>query len=122
MSAYEITVLGLVQGIGYRSFVAQYAHENGINGYVRNHGGTVNIIVLPEDMLKILSLSLSGMLKQRRRLQRSAKMVIHLMSSVKSMEHVMRKIVVHLPPVRLVRKRKKKPKNRQRPLVNLKTR
>ena len=45
MSAYEITVLGLVQGVGYRAFVTEYAREKGYLGYVRNFGGAVRIYV-----------------------------------------------------------------------------
>ena len=45
MNVYDITVLGLVQGIGYRSFVAEYAKEHGLLGYVRNSGGIIKIHV-----------------------------------------------------------------------------
>ncbi len=45
MNSYEITVLGLVQGVGYRSFVADYAYKNNIKGYVKNYGGAVKIYV-----------------------------------------------------------------------------
>jgi len=39
-----ITVLGVVQGVGYRPFVARLADELGITGTVRNSGGNVHII------------------------------------------------------------------------------
>ena len=45
MSAYEITVLGLVQGIGFRGFVAEYAEKNGLVGSIKNTGGVVRIYV-----------------------------------------------------------------------------
>ena len=45
MSAYEITVLGLVQGIGYKGFVAEYAEEHGLVGSIKNTGGVVSIYV-----------------------------------------------------------------------------
>lgn len=45
MSAYEITVLGLVQGIGYIGFVADYAEKNGLVGSIKNSGGVVRIYV-----------------------------------------------------------------------------
>jgi len=40
----SITVLGLVQGVGYRPFVARLARELGIEGTVRNSGGIVHIL------------------------------------------------------------------------------
>ncbi len=39
----SITVLGVVQGVGYRPFVARLAEELGINGTVKNNGGIVEI-------------------------------------------------------------------------------
>lgn len=39
----SITVLGVVQGVGYRPFVARLAEELGINGTVMNNGGIVTI-------------------------------------------------------------------------------
>lgn len=45
MSAYEITVLGLVQGIGFRGFVAEYAEKHGLVGSIKNTGGVVRIYV-----------------------------------------------------------------------------
>ena len=38
-----ITVLGIVQGVGYRPFVARLAKETGITGTVQNSGGIVRI-------------------------------------------------------------------------------
>ncbi len=39
----RITVLGVVQGVGYRPFTARLAEEEGIRGSVRNSGGAVHI-------------------------------------------------------------------------------
>ncbi len=39
-----ITVLGVVQGVGYRPFVARLAHELNITGTVMNSGGIVRIV------------------------------------------------------------------------------
>ncbi len=44
MKTFEITVLGLVQGIGYRPFVAEQAEALGIVGQVKNEGGIVRIL------------------------------------------------------------------------------
>ena len=38
-----VTVLGIVQGVGYRPFVTRLAKELGISGFVRNSGGIVQI-------------------------------------------------------------------------------
>lgn len=43
--AYKITVSGLVQGIGFRPFVAELAEELKLAGQVKNLGGIVEIIV-----------------------------------------------------------------------------
>ena len=40
----EITVLGMVQGIGFRPFVARLAGSLSVTGSVRNSGGIVKII------------------------------------------------------------------------------
>ncbi len=40
----KITVKGLVQGIGYRPFVAELAEELHVNGWVRNTAGVVTIL------------------------------------------------------------------------------
>ena len=40
---YEITILGVVQGVGYRPFVAALAEQLHIKGSVRNSGGVVRI-------------------------------------------------------------------------------
>lgn len=42
---YKITVTGLVQGIGFRPFVAELAEELKLAGQVKNLGGIVEIIV-----------------------------------------------------------------------------
>lgn len=45
MSAFEITVTGLVQGIGFISFVKEYAEKNHLSGNIKNSGGVVRIYV-----------------------------------------------------------------------------
>ncbi len=40
----RITVYGMVQGVGFRPFVARLAEEMGIGGIVRNSGGIVTAI------------------------------------------------------------------------------
>ena len=40
---YEITVTGLVQGVGFRPYVYRLAKSLGISGDVRNSGGIVRI-------------------------------------------------------------------------------
>ncbi|MBR5952457.1 MAG: acylphosphatase, partial [Pseudobutyrivibrio sp.] len=40
----KYTILGLVQGIGYRPFVARIAEELNIAGWVRNTGGIVTVL------------------------------------------------------------------------------
>ena len=40
----KYTILGLVQGIGYRPFVARIAEELNIEGWVRNTGGIVTVL------------------------------------------------------------------------------
>lgn len=45
MSAYEITVFGLVQGIGFRAFVAEYAEKNGLVGSIKNSGGVCRLYI-----------------------------------------------------------------------------
>ena len=50
MKTIEITVKGLVQGIGYRYFVREKAKQAGINGYVMNlTDGNVLIIAQGDD-------------------------------------------------------------------------
>ena len=44
MRCVKITVTGLVQGIGYRPFVAELAESCGIGGQVKNVGGIVKIV------------------------------------------------------------------------------
>ena len=41
----EITIKGLVQGIGYRPFIAELASEMGLDGFVRNTDGIVTVVV-----------------------------------------------------------------------------
>ena len=45
---YKILVSGLVQGIGFRPFVAELAETMGLTGQVKNLGGIVEIIVAGE--------------------------------------------------------------------------
>ena len=49
IKTYELTVKGLVQGIGYRPFVATLLEGLGISGTVRNTGGIVKICVTAAD-------------------------------------------------------------------------
>ena len=51
---YEITVKGLVQGVGFRPFVYRLATSMGLSGDVRNSGGIVRIRLkdVSEDVLK----------------------------------------------------------------------
>ena len=49
MKTIGITVLGLVQGIGYRPYVAKMAEELKLSGEVKNSGGNVTIIAQGED-------------------------------------------------------------------------
>ena len=41
----KITVIGVVQGVGFRPFVARLAVKHGLKGYVKNCGGYVEIVV-----------------------------------------------------------------------------
>ena len=41
----RLVVSGVVQGVGFRPFVYRLAHEEGLNGWVRNAGGQVEIEV-----------------------------------------------------------------------------
>ncbi|MBR0132426.1 MAG: carbamoyltransferase HypF [Lachnospiraceae bacterium] len=41
MKTFEFTIKGLVQGVGYRPFIARLCMARGINGDVRNSGGIV---------------------------------------------------------------------------------
>ncbi|CBK75086.1 Hydrogenase maturation factor [Butyrivibrio fibrisolvens 16/4] len=53
----KYTVKGLVQGIGYRPWVAKLADELNIDGWVRNTGGIVSILASGEEKsLQILKL------------------------------------------------------------------
>ncbi len=45
----KYTIKGLVQGIGYRPWVAKLADELNIEGYVRNTGGIVTVVAVGED-------------------------------------------------------------------------
>ena len=40
----KIVIKGLVQGIGYRPFVAELAEKCRVNGFVRNTAGVVTIV------------------------------------------------------------------------------
>ena len=53
---YEIRILGLVQGVGFRPFVVQSAKQRGINGWVKNAGGIVTMEATggPEDIKDFL--------------------------------------------------------------------
>ena len=42
-SAWHITVFGVVQGVGYRPYVARLAEKMKLTGWVRNEGGIVQI-------------------------------------------------------------------------------
>ena len=44
MNYKKFTIKGLVQGIGFRPFVAELADELNIVGYVRNSGGIVTVV------------------------------------------------------------------------------
>lgn len=46
---YELTVKGLVQGVGYRPYVAELLRSLGINGVVQNTGGIVKICITAAD-------------------------------------------------------------------------
>ena len=52
----RITVLGVVQGVGYRPFVARLAEQCGVSGTVKNSGGIVEIAAAaaPEAMERFL--------------------------------------------------------------------
>ena len=57
----KYTILGLVQGIGYRPFVAKLADELNIDGWVRNTGGIVTVLAAgSEDSLNELYIRLSS--------------------------------------------------------------
>lgn len=45
----QATVAGLVQGIGFRPYVARLAEQEGLTGFVRNDGGTVFLTVTGEE-------------------------------------------------------------------------
>ena len=57
MRCVKITVTGLVQGIGYRPFVAELAESCGIGGQVKNVGGIVKIVAAgkPEALERFLT-------------------------------------------------------------------
>ena len=44
-AARRLTVVGRVQGVGFRPFVFRLAHRLGLHGSVRNAAGTVDIFV-----------------------------------------------------------------------------
>ena len=41
----QISVRGVVQGVGFRPFVYRLAHDHGLTGWVLNHSGGVEIEV-----------------------------------------------------------------------------
>ena len=45
ITSYKITVAGLVQGIGFRPFIAELAEELKLSGQVKNLGGVVEIVI-----------------------------------------------------------------------------
>ena len=45
---YALTIYGLVQGVGFRPFVAELAEKNAISGTVRNAGGIVHAVFAGE--------------------------------------------------------------------------
>ena len=46
--AKKIHIQGLVQGVGFRPFVAEWATSHGLSGYVKNEGGMVTALLLGE--------------------------------------------------------------------------
>ncbi len=44
-----LTVKGAVQGVGYRPFVATLATEYALQGYIKNHGSSVEILISGDD-------------------------------------------------------------------------
>lgn len=49
MENARIVVRGIVQGVGFRPFVYRLAWDNGIRGYVRNSGNSVEIIAIGDN-------------------------------------------------------------------------
>ena len=47
--SYKLIVKGLVQGIGYRPFIAHMAEELSLSGWVRNTSGIVTILIQGEE-------------------------------------------------------------------------
>jgi hydrogenase maturation protein HypF len=47
--ACKITVKGVVQGVGFRPFIYRIAKKNGLRGYVRNAGNSVELLVEGKD-------------------------------------------------------------------------
>lgn len=47
--SYKILVTGLVQGIGFRPFIAELAEKLNLSGYVKNLGGVVEILIYGDD-------------------------------------------------------------------------
>jgi hydrogenase maturation protein HypF len=45
----SLAVYGVVQGVGFRPFVARLAREYGLAGYVRNEGGRVSVMAYGEE-------------------------------------------------------------------------
>ena len=51
-TAFLITIIGQVQGVGFRAFVRRHAKNLGIDGWVRNrHDGSVEIMAIAEPHL-----------------------------------------------------------------------
>ena len=55
MSARQIRVRGLVQGVGFRPYVWRLANELGLNGWVRNDGAGVTVAVDGEKVPEFLA-------------------------------------------------------------------
>ncbi|MBN2422583.1 carbamoyltransferase HypF [Candidatus Woesearchaeota archaeon] len=51
---YKVTIKGIVQGVGFRPFIYREAVKRKLNGYVKNTGPGVEIIVNKKDFIKIL--------------------------------------------------------------------
>lgn len=45
MSQSRVIVTGIVQGVGFRPFVYRTAKKHGLNGYIRNAGNSVELLL-----------------------------------------------------------------------------